>query len=252
MSDTPLNGWRPRHLSHSAIERFVSCPYSYWQTYVKKSPFVASRAMLIGTLFGKGIEEFHDNVSNGGIYREDDLHQVVRAYRSNLRSNERELVDDKAVDIVSRMLDLYRCRDGGPYKVEPEYEFLVYLPDLQRVPYPIKGFMDGRSKAEPFILEAKTSGWMDHHQWGWDQRRVDSSPQAALYWWYDYSKAQRDSEVRYLLLGYSDRGVSMRELSTRPNMERVEAVQDDAAKLCQAILNEDFPCICTKCKVGER
>lgn len=245
---TPVGTWRPRHLSHSAIEKFVACPRNYWQSYVKKSPFVASRAMLIGSLFGKGIEEFHGDVSNG-VYRGDtDLTQVVRSYRENLRANERHLVDEGAIDTVVRMLDLYRSRDGGPYDVEPEFKFSIYLPDRERVPVPILGYMDGRSKDKPFILEAKTSSWMGHPKWGYDQRRVDNSPQAALYWYHDYSQYQRDSEVRYLLMGYGDRGVTMNELTTHPNMERVESVQDDAAKLWQAILSEDFPCYDGKCK----
>ncbi len=247
MSDTPTNGWRPKHLSHSAIERWAECPRKYYDSYVKRSPFAASRAMLIGTLFGKLIEDVHGRKPR---VEGDEARTALQLHFQNLRISERALVDDAALDIVYRMFDLYRSRDGGPYDVEPEFEFLVYLPDRARVPYPIKGFMDGRSKDKPFILEAKTSGWMDHPKWGWTQHRVNSSPQAALYWYYDYSQHQRDSDVQYILFGYGDRGVSMRELSTRPDMGRVEEIQDEAARLCAAIEAEEFPCLCGKCKVA--
>jgi hypothetical protein len=205
--------------------------------------------MLIGTLFGKMIEDAH-----GGHERVegDAARDALQLHFASLRANERALLDDEALDLVYRMFDLYRSRDGGVYRGQAEYEFYVYLPEcgpnMGPVPIPIKGYMDLRVETEPLIIEAKTSKWMDHPQWGWTQHRVNTSPQAAIYWYVDHVKHQRDSEVRYLLLGYRDNNVSMRELSTHPDMDRVIALRDEGAKLWQAIKDEQFECRCGKCK----
>lgn len=243
---TPTNGWRPKHLSHSAIERWVRCPRSYYDSYVKRSPFAATKQMLIGTLFGRLIEDAH----NGHPRVEGDAALLaLQMHFKNLRSDEREKLDEEALDIVFRMFDLYRSREGGVYRGDAEYEFKVYLPDRARVPVPIKGFFDLRVTTEPLIVEAKTSRWATHPEWGWDQRRVDNSPQATLYHYAEKVLNKRECEIRFLAMGYSDRGVSMTELSTYPNDERLLAVQDDAAALWHDIESETFICHCGKCKM---
>ncbi len=150
------------------------------------------------------------------------------------------------------MFELYHSRDGGPYRGQAEYEFLAYLPGCGPqegpVPVPLKGFMDLRVETEPLIIEAKTSGWMHSARWGWDQRRVDSSPQAAIYHYVDKVLHDRDSEVRYLLMGYGDQGVTMKELSTHPTPDRIEKVVEDGGNLWQALKDEQFECHCGKCK----
>lgn len=250
MTDTPLNGWRPRHLSHSAIDKFVRCPYSYWESYVKRKPFTATRPMLIGSLFGKMIEDLH----NGAIAptMEDlGVSTILQTHYLNLRANERENLSDDDLVIVERLFDMYRTRDGGPYVGVPEYEFKVYLPDRKRVPYPIKGFMDLRVDAEPVVKEFKTGKWATHHSYGYTQQRVDSMAQGAIYWYADKVVNDRDSRVDVIALSYGDRGISMIERSTQPNMQRLEEVQEEAAKLCAAIEAEEFPCHCGKCQGPE-
>jgi hypothetical protein len=247
LSDTPLNGWEPKHLSHSAIDKYVRCPYSYWLSYVKRSPFVATRPMLIGTLFGKMIEDLH----NGGIAPTmDDLgvQTIAQTHYMNLRDDERPQLDEADLKIVYRLFDMYRSRDGGPYVGTPEYEFKVYLPDRAAVPYPIRGFMDLRVDDAPRIIEFKTGRWSTHHEWGYTQSRVDSMAQATIYWYADKLLNGRDSLVTVVALSYNDRGISMIEKSTQPDMRRLEEFQDEAAKLCAAIKAEDFPCSCGKCK----
>lgn len=247
MTATPLNGWRPKHLSHSSIDKFVRCPYGYWQSYVKREPFAASRPMLIGSLFGKLIEDIH----NGAIAptMEDlGVSTILQTHYMNLRDDEREQLSGDDLHIISRLLDMYRSREGGPYVGTPEYEFKVYLPDRKAVPYPIKGFMDLRSDTESRIWEFKTGKWATSPQWGYTQQRVDSMAQCAIYWYADKVLNDRDSVVDVVALSYSDRGVSMIEVSTHPNMTRVEEVQHEAAKLCAAIEAEEFICHCGKCR----
>lgn len=251
MTSTPLNGWRPKHLSHSSIDKFVRCPRNWYDSYAKRTPFVANRAMLIGSLFGKMIEDAHGGYGTF-IDTEHDMDYAparLKLHYGNLRSNEREQLNDEDIRIIERLFDMYRSREGGPHVGTPEYEFKVYLPDRKAVPYPIKGYMDLRSNDEPHIWEFKTGKWATHPQWGYSQQRADSMAQCAIYWYADKVLNDRDSVVDVVALSYSDRGISMIEKSTHPNMTRVEEVQAEAAKLCAAIEAEEFPCLCAKCKV---
>jgi hypothetical protein len=204
--------------------------------------------MIIGSLFGKLIEDLH----GGGIAptMEDlGVSTILHTHYMNLRGDEQDQISGKDIDTILRLFDMYRTREGGPYVGTPEYKFSVYLPDRALVPYPFVGFMDLRVDDEPVIKEFKTGKWATHHEWGYTQSRVDSMAQATIYWYADKLLNGRDSRIDVVALSYSDRGISMIEKSTQPDMQRLEEFQAEAAKLCAAIEAEEFPCLCGKCKV---
>lgn len=124
---------------------------------------------------------------------------------------------------------------------------MVYLPDRERVPVPIMGYLDLRCEDEPLVIEFKTGRNATHSEWGWTDHRVNTSSQPVVYWMAERQLYNRDVTVRYTVLSWGNDRVSMIEKETHPDMVRVDEFQDQAAAVWQAILNEDFPCLCGRC-----
>lgn len=236
VSETPVGNWRPRHLSYSAVSKFTECPRDYYLSYVKGKRSPSNKGMLMGTLFGKMIEDLH----NGKTPTMEELSRHHKA----LPFFDREKVAESDLTTVWKLLDLYAPDLVAPYQGTPEWKFMVYLPDREAVPYQIMGYLD--LKLARSVGEFKTSAWVTHPEWGWNQDKVDDSDQASLYW-YAFKEAEgfEPEEVRYHILGTKP-PLCYFDLVTYPNMDRLLRFQDRAASLCRAIENEEFPCECGK------
>lgn len=241
MIETPLNGWRPRHLSYSSVSKFGECPYAWYQQYVKGRKFKSNKGMVVGSLFGKVIEDAH----NGKEIADD----AAKKIHATLPYFDKQQVNDDDVAKVQRLYGLYAPDGKPPYEGTPEWKFLIHLPECGwnegPVPYQVLGYLD--LKCPRSVVEFKTSAWVDHPEWGWSQKKVDESDQAAIYYYaFLLSEGFEPEEVRFCVLGTKD--MSYRELVTHPTMERVMAFRDKAERLSRAIEDEAFGvCTCGKC-----
>jgi hypothetical protein len=195
--------------------------------------------MLVGSLFGKMIEEAHAG-------RAADWSRLKR-FHGSLPFADRAKVAEADLKTVWDLFNLYAPEGVPPYKGTPEKKIVVSLPDRTAVPYQILGYMDLERPDDNAISEFKTSAWINHPEWGWNQEKVDNSDQAAVYWYaYGLEYDREPDEVRFHILG-TKAPLSYFELVTKPTMERLLKFQDKAAALCRAIEEERFEETCGKC-----
>jgi hypothetical protein len=240
---TPLNDWEPRHLSYSSVSKFVECPFAWYSQYVKGKKFKSNRGMVVGSVFGRAIEDAH----NGKQPNVRQIHDALPTW------DKRETKPED-VEKIERLYSLYAPDGAPPYEGTPEWKFSVYLPgcgpDGGPVPYKVMGYLD--LKRPRAVSEFKTSAWVDHPEWGWSQKKIDESDQAAIYFYaFLLAEGFEPEEVRFHIL--DTKNISYRELVTYPTMERVLKFRDKAQALCEAIEAEAFGvCLCNKCTVPNR
>ena len=239
---TPTHGWRPKRLSYSAVDRYIQCPRSYYLSYVlnKKSP--SNTGQLVGTLYGRLIEDAHRG--------KDVDWSTLKRYHAALPFFDKSKVDESKLKTVWDLFNLYTDKGKPPFAGVPEFKFELYLPecgpDFGPVRYSFLGYMD--LLRERAISEHKTSAWIDHETWGWNEEKAQKSYQGALYAWaFIQTQGFEPEEVRFHILGTKP-PLQYFELVAHPTMDRVLEFRDEAAKLVAAIENEDFAeCLCNKC-----
>ena len=218
--------YRPRHLSHSAIECYATCPALYQRRYVHGVVDPPTPAMAFGRCFALALEAEHRGQDGDVTW--------VRQYAAMQQAGELP-PGSPSIQHGLGLLALYRQRGVG--QGEPERDFLLHLPDRDAVPVPIKGFMDLVTGDE--VWEFKTSSAK------WDQGRVDASYQASVYRWAFTQLYHRKPRcVRFIV--FSTRRVEMHEFCAYPAGPELKLFELRAAATWRGIRDQHFPPTCQK------
>lgn len=222
--------WTPRMLSYSAVDLYCRCPAAYHRRYVAKVVDPPSAAMAFGRVMAKALEALH---------RGDDAElTLMQEYTNQIQQH--GIVSAPVLTHGLALLRAY-CQLGVPSGA-PEQKFTVYLPDRDAVPVEILGYMDLATPTE--ILEFKCSGAK------WDQGKVDSSMQAALYR-YAYLKlfGRKPECVRFIIL--NTRRVEVTELRAYPAGPELRFFEMQAAATWRGIRDGRFEPKCKQCPACE-
>lgn len=218
--------YRPRYLSHSAIDCYVTCPALYQRRYVHGVIDPPSPAMAFGKCFALALEAEHQGQDGDVAW--------VRQYAACQQAGELP-PGSPSIQHGLALLGLYRQRGVG--QGQPERDFLLHLPDRDAVPVPIKGFMDLVTEDE--VWEFKTSAAK------WDQGRVDGSHQASVYRWAFTQLYHRKPQcVRFLV--FSTRTVALEEFCAYPAGPELQLFELRAATTWRGVRDGVFPARCGK------
>jgi hypothetical protein len=218
--------YRPRVLSHSAVELYGRCPAAYRQRYVLGVVSPPTPLMVFGRCFSTALEALH----RGG----DGEVAWVRAYSAAQAIGELPL-GSPTIEHGLRLLALYHARGVGVGT--PEWKFEVHLPNRDAVPVPILGYLDLATDDE--VWEFKTTSAR------WDQGRVDGSPQAALYRYaYQRVTGRKPQCVRFLV--FSTRRVELSEFCAYPAGPELRLFELKAAAVWRAVSEGRFPATCKR------
>lgn len=214
--------WTPKHLSVSSVQLFARCPLAWKRRYVQRIAEPASPAMSFGKAFALAMEAHHRG--------QDADVAFVRAHAETRNAN-------PGAEHGLRLLETYRERYS--LSGEPEQKFSLYLPDSERVPVPILGYMDLECDAE--VVEFKTS------RNPWTQARADAEYQSAVYGWaFQRRHRKRPDGVRYLI--FSTRTVDVQEIMTRPTGNDLRLFELSAGVAWKSIKAGAFDG-CGKCEI---
>lgn len=212
----------PRHLSVSAVQAYARCPLAWKRRYIDGLEEPPSAPMSFGKAFALALEA-HPRGQDADV-------AFVKAHAETGNAH-------PGAQHGLRLLDLYRERydlDG-----EPEQRFSLHLPDRERVPVPILGFMDLEREDE--VVEFKTS----RNQW--TQARADAEYQSAVYGWaFRERHKRRPHRVRYLV--FSTRSVDVQEIETHPDGNDLRLFELAASVAWRGIVGGSFEG-CGRCSV---
>ena len=221
-----MTAYRPRYLSHSAIDLYATCPAAYARRYVQRIADPPTPAMAFGRCFAIALEALHRG--------QDGEVAWVQAYVAAQQAGALP-PGSPSVQHGLALLDLYRQRGIG--QGTPEWRFELYLPNREAVPVPIVGYLDLATPTE--IWEFKSSAAR------WDQGRVDGSQQAAVYRWaYQQLQGRKPDCVRFLV--FSTRTVALQELCTYPAGPELQLFELRAAAVWRGIRDGRYPPRCGK------
>lgn len=221
-----MSNYRPRRLSHSAIELYARCPAAYARRYVHGVVDPRTPEMAFGACFATALEALHRG--------QDGETAWVREY-ARLQALGELPYGSPSIEHGLALLGLYQQR--GVLQGTPEQRWEFHLPDREAVPVPLLGYMDLMTATD--VLEVKTSG--GH----WDQGRADNSTQAHLYAWAFHRLTGRKPDcVRFLV--FSTRTVSMQEFVTYPACGELRLFELKAAAVWRGIVAGEYPPACAQ------
>lgn len=219
--------WTPRHLSVSSVELYARCPAAWRRRYVHGVLDPPTAPLLFGRVFHQALEALHKG--------EDAEVAFLRAYCADVQPLGLRGVPPLQHGLA--LLEAYRQR--GVEVGEPEVKFQLPFPDASAGLPPLLGYID--LMAETSLWEFKTSSA------SWDQGRVDTSAQSAVYHWaFTRLRGRRPEAVRFLV--FSTRTVSLQEFVTYPSGEEMRLFEVRAAAVWRGILAGQFPPQCKECE----
>lgn len=220
--------YRPAHLSVSAVDCYATCPANYRRRYVQRMSDPPTAAMAFGHAMAVALEALHRG--------QDGEQAWLTAYGREVQLLIRQGQHTASLRHGLELLALYQARGVG--QGTPEWRFQEYLPDRERVPVPLLGYLDLATDTE--VWEFKCS------KGGWDQDRVDHSLQAHVYRWAFLRARGRAPEcVRFLV--FSTVRVQLDEYVTYPSGGDLALFEQQAAVVWKGIVRGEFPPRCGRC-----
>ena len=140
----------PEHLSISALTKYEKCPRCFWLEKIAGFKDKGSPAMALGSEVHFAIENYHRG------------------------RDKRHLISPKA----GKLFEVYKDTIKPETIPQTEFKFMVPFENLatgEKLPFKLKGFVDGIDRKTGWLFEHKTSKRI------WKMEDVDSNLQATAY-----------------------------------------------------------------------
>lgn len=222
-----MTAFRPKHLSVSAVQLYVTCPAQYRRRYVDKLVTPTNHYMSFGTVFHKALEAEH---------RGEDSERALM-----VEWNKRQAILDAAnLGVMPSkthalaLLDEYKARGLGGKIGIPERKFVRRLP-LANVPVPILGYVDLTIPERRRLRENKTTSGTS-----WTREKVQGERQLHVYGWdYQQTYHHRPECVEYVIFGTVNPTVEVIEGVPSPDGLRLFETETEA--VWQGIVKGEYP-----------
>jgi hypothetical protein len=232
-----MSGFRPKSLSSTGIDLFLSCPKAFYFAYVERVPMDKTASMWLGTAVHRAIERYHADANA------DIVEEFTKSWRFCRAEMDRTGVSYTA-DLGAEGIVLCQLYENDPLPDgESEVSFQAQLPGLD---VPLRGYID--LVGEGFIAEHKTG------RWGWSRERMESHRQVALYC--AAKRALTGSLPRAAIVTVLSRFPSpaLTRLAIRPTAEQADRAEEAARVVYRSIVAGTFPQLCKAgdCRYPER
>lgn len=165
-----MSGFRPRHLSVSAVQLYAKCPAQFRQRYVDKLVSPTNPPLMFGKVFHAALEAEHK-----GENAERALIQAWNAADADLASSGQQLSPDKVHALA--LLGAYQAGGYGGRMGIPERMFKLPFPS-PTIPVPVLGYIDLMLPEQRRLREYKTTSGTS-----WTETKVALEHQLHVYGW---------------------------------------------------------------------
>lgn len=200
-----MSAFRPKHLSVSAVQLYVTCPAQYRRRYVDRLVTPTNLYMSFGTVFHKALEAEHRGQdSERALIAEWNKRQAIldAANLGTMPSKTHALA----------LLDEYKARGLGGKVGIPERKFVRRLPTAN-VPVPILGYVDLTLPERRRFRENKTTSGTS-----WTREKAQSEHQLHVYGWdYQMTYRHRAECAEYVIFGTVTPTVEVLEVVPSPD-----------------------------------
>lgn len=217
-----MMGFRPKHLSVSAVELYVKCPAQYRARYIDKTPTLPTVPMSWGIAFHRALEAGHrgQDAESAWLKSFNDM-QAECARRGDVFAPNKT----HGLTLLGEFANRGLMRPG-----RAEVKFVLSLP-AGNVPVPIMGFIDAVLDDE--MREYKTSAG----RW-WTEAKAQTSFQTATYGWAHQRLYRRRVPMRYVIFGTRNPTVTEYVVSHSPELFRV--FEQTTEMVWQGIVDERY------------
>ena len=222
-----MTAFRPKHLSVSAVQLYVTCPAQYRRRYVDKLVTPTNQYLSFGSVFHAALEAEH---------RGQDSERVLIA-----EWNKRQAILDAAnlgmmpsKTHALALLDEYKQLGLGGKVGIPERKFVRRLP-MANVPVPILGYVDLTLPERRRFRENKTTSGTS-----WTREKAQSERQLHVYGW-DYQQTYRHRAecAEYVIFGTVTPTVEVLEVV--PSADGLRAFETEVEAVWAGIVKGEYP-----------
>ena len=229
-----MTGFRPRHLSVSAVALYVTCPAQYRRRYVEKLVTPINPAMFFGSTFHAALEAEHRGQDSEAVLMTEWNKRQAMLDAANLG-----VMPSKTHALA--LLDEYKARGLGGKLGVPERKFVRRLP-MANVPVPVLGYVDLSIPERRRFREFKTTSGSS-----WTREKAQAERQLHVYGW-DYSQTyhHRAECAEYVI--FSTVAPTVEVLEVVPSPDGLRAFETEVEAVWAGIVKGEYP-PCGECEM---
>lgn len=226
MPQAPMTAYRPRALSVSAVQLYMTCPAQYEARYVKRLVTPSDPRMLFGSVFHRALEAEHR-----GEDSERTLIAEWNVAQANLDAAGLGEMPSKAHALA--LLDAYKVAGYGGQLGIPEHKVTLPFPSKE-IPVPLTGYVDLLLPERRRFREYKTTSGTS-----WTQEKVQAEHQLHVYgWFYQRLFNHRAERAEYMI--FSTVQPSLNVIEAVPSPDGFRLFEIAAAAVWRGIVGQNY------------